>query len=79
MTWEIVVGIITLVGFVVSIATLASKLSRTLASLEAALKTLCDTLEELKKNNKESHKDIYHKLDDHECKIIRIMGKLGME
>lgn len=79
MTWEIVVGIIALIGVFGTVATWSSKLSRTLASLETTLNALRDTLEELKENNRESHKDIYHRLDDHERTIIRIKDKLGME
>lgn len=72
MSWEIVAGIIALVGFVGTIATWSGKLSRTLASLETTLNALRRTLEELKENNKESHKEFYHKLDDHEMRIVRL-------
>ena len=78
MSWEIVAGIIALVGFVGTIATWSGKLSRTLASLETTLNALRDTLEELKENNRESHKDIYNRLDDHHEWITRIRDKLGI-
>lgn len=78
MSWEIVAGIIALVGFIGTIATWSGKLSRTLASLETTLHALRDTLEELKKDNRASHKEFYDRLDDHHDKIIRIMDKLGM-
>ena len=79
MTWEIVVGIIALIGVFSTVATWSSKLSRTLASLETTLNALRDTLEELKENNRESHKDIYHKIDDHEHRLTRIEDRVGME
>lgn len=79
MTWEIVVGIIALVGVFSTVATWSGKLSRTLASLETTLNALRDTLEELKENNRESHKDIYHRLDGHDHWITRIKDKIGME
>lgn len=79
MSWEIVTGIIALVGFVATIATWSGKLSRTLASLETTLNALRDTLEELKENNRESHKDIYKRLDDHEHWLTRLKDKLDME
>lgn len=79
MTWEIVVGIIALIGVFSTVATWSSKLSRTLASLETTLNALRDTLEELKENNRESHKDIYRKLDEHEHWITRIKDKIGMD
>lgn len=79
MTWEIVVGIIALIGVFSTVATWSSKLSRTLASLETTLNALRDTLEELKENNRESHKDIYNRLDNHEHWITRIKDKIGMD
>lgn len=78
MSWEIVAGIIALVGFVGTIATWSGKLSRTLASLETTLNALRNTLEELKENNRESHKEIYRRLDEHEHWITRIKDKLGL-
>lgn len=72
MTWEIVVGIISLVGFVVSIATISSKQSGLLAKLEATLNALNETLEELKENNRASHKDIYEKIGNHEKRISKL-------
>lgn len=69
MTWEIAVGIFALVGFVISIATITGKQAGVLARLETTLKALNNTLEELKKSNKESHKDIYDKIADHEKRV----------
>ena len=72
MSWEIVAGIIALVGFIGTVAAWVSKLSHTLTSLEMTLKALQEVLSELKENNKESHKEFYHKLDDHEKRIVRL-------
>lgn len=72
MTWEIVSGIIVFVGFVITIASYASKLSQAIASLEMTLKALKDTLEELKESNRESHKEFYDKLAEHE-KILSVL------
>lgn len=72
MTWEIVAGIIALAGFVITIATYASKQSSLLAELKATLDALNRTLEELKENNRASHKDIYNKLDDHDARISKL-------
>lgn len=72
MSWEIVAGIIALVGFVGTIATWSGKLSRTLASLETTLNALRNTLEELKQDNRESHKEFYRRLDDHNDRILRL-------
>lgn len=72
MTWEIVLGIIALIGVFGTIAGWSGKLSRTLASLETTLQALNDTLEELKENNRASHKDIYNKLGDHDKRISKL-------
>lgn len=72
MTWEIVLGIISLCGFVGTIAAYAGKQASVLAKLEATLKALNTTLEELKENNKQSHKDIYKKLGEHNDRIIKL-------
>lgn len=72
MSWEIVAGIIALVGFVGTIATWSGKLSRTLASLETTLNALRATLEELKQDNRESHKEFYRRLDDHNDRLLRL-------
>ena len=76
MTWEIVTGIIALVGFVVTITTVTSKQAGILSKLEATLQALNETLEELKENNRASHKDIYNKLGDHDKRIGEIETKV---
>lgn len=78
MTWEIVTGIIALVGFVVTIATISSKQSGLLAKLEATLNALNETLEELKENNRASHKDIYEKIGNHEKRVAEIETKMDI-
>lgn len=72
MTWEIVTGIIALVGCATTIITISSKQSGILAKLEATLQALNETLEELKENNRASHKDIYNKLGDHDKRIAKL-------
>ena len=72
MTWEIVTGIIAFAGFVITIATISSKQSGIMAKLEATLQALNETLEELKENNRASHKDIYNKLGDHDKRISKL-------
>lgn len=74
MSWEIVVGIIALIGVFSTIATWAGKLSRSLSSLETTLKGLNETLQELKDNNHESHKEFYKRLNEHDCRIAKLEG-----
>ena len=72
MTWEIVVGIIALCGFVASVASWVSKLSKTLASLQITLDALNKTLDEFKESNRESHRKFYDQLGQHEIRIQRL-------
>lgn len=76
MTWEIVTGIIAFAGFIITTMTIASKQSGIMAKLEATLQALNETLEELKENNRASHKDIYNKLGDHEKRVGAIETKM---
>ncbi|MGN5456165.1 MAG: hypothetical protein ACI4XN_09250 [Candidatus Kurthia intestinigallinarum] len=75
MNWEIVAGIITLLGAFGLVAGWASKLSGTLASLEATLVALDKTLKELQNSNRESHKELYSRLEDHEGRLIKLETK----
>lgn len=65
MTWEIFLGIVALVGFVVSIGGIIYKLSKVLTSLDITVKGLSETLKDSKSDRKEMHK----KIDDHETRI----------
>ncbi len=79
MTWEIVVGIIALVGFIGGIAAWIAKLSGTLTMLETTLKMLNDTLKEMKESSKVTHRELFAKLEeqgkrisDHERRLFAI-------
>lgn len=69
MTWEIVVGIITFVGFIATVATWTSKLAKTLTVLNDAINSLKETVKEFKADSKEEHKAIMRRIDDHEERI----------
>lgn len=69
MSWEIVVGIITLVGFVATVGTWTSKLSHTLTVLNEAINSLRETVREFKANSKTEHEAIMKRIDDHEDRI----------
>jgi len=64
MSWEIVAGIITLVGFIISTGTIIAKLSGTLSKLQTTLASLNDLLSELKANNNEEHKTFLQNIAD---------------
>lgn len=65
MSWEIVVGIIALVGFLGTVSGWVWKLAGTLTELSDGLKGLSD----FKTKADEEHREIHDKLDDHELRI----------
>jgi uncharacterized protein YoxC len=69
MTWEIVVGIISLVTFFISVGAVVYKLSRALAVLETTIRALSDTIRELRTNSHDTHKQLFDRVEDHETRI----------
>lgn len=72
MTWEIFLGIVALVGFLISIGGIIYKLSKVLTSLDITVKGLSETLKDSKTDRKEIHK----KIDDHEQRIGKLEFKV---
>ena len=69
MSWEIVVGLITLVGFIATVSSWTSKLAKTLTVLNDAINQLRETVKEFKSNSKAEHEAIMKRIDDHEDRI----------
>ena len=70
MTWEIVVGIIALVGFVVSIGTLLFKLSSILTRLDVTVKDMQAANNADRKIKEAEHKEMYDTLEEHEKRLM---------
>lgn len=69
MTWEIVVGIIALVGFLITIGTMVGKLVQTLTRLDFTLKALVAEDKANAEKSKADRREIHRQLDDHELRI----------
>ena len=69
MTWEIFLGIAALVSFLIAIGTIVFKASKVLASLEATVNGLSETLKDFKKDSKSDRKELHDRVDDHENRI----------
>lgn len=69
MTWEILSALIVVVGMLISLGAVLAKLIRVLTRLDDTVKQLRADLDRQHDENKESHKRIYDKLDDHEHRI----------
>lgn len=69
MTWEILSALIIIVGCLITLGGVLVKLIRTLTRLDDTMAQLRVDLNRQHDENKESHKRIYDKLDDHEHRI----------
>ena len=65
MTWEIAVGLFTLVSALISVMNVVVKVNRTLTSLEGAVNRLNVSMEKQSTKNRE----IFDELDDHSLRL----------
>lgn len=72
MTWEILSALIVVVGTLISLGTVLAKLIRVLTRLDDTIKQLRADLDRQREENRESHKRIYDRLDDHESWIVEL-------
>lgn len=79
MTWEIVVGIITLFGFLVSVVTPLTKLTKIMTELTISVESLKEAIKQMGDKNTESHRRIWEHnteqdelLENHEKRITKI-------
>ena len=70
MTWEILSALIIIVGCLVTLGGVLVKLVRTLTRLDDTMAQLRVDLNRQHDENKESHKRIYDRLDNHEQRIV---------
>ena len=66
MSWEIMVGIIALVGFIGTVGTWISKLSKTLGVLENTIGILNRTIDEFKRSSHTTHEKLFERLTNDE-------------
>lgn len=72
MTWEMLSALIVIVGTLVSLGAVLAKLIRVLTRLDDTVKQLRADLDRQREENRESHKRIYDRLDDHESRIVEL-------
>lgn len=75
MTWEILSALIIIVGCLITLGGVLVKLVRTLTRLDDTMAQLRVDLNRQHDENKESHKRIYDRLDNHEQRICELEGK----
>lgn len=79
MTWEIVVGIMALFGFLVSVITPLTKLTKIMTELTISVEGLKEAIKQMGDKNTESHRRIWEHnteqdelLENHEKRITKI-------
>lgn len=65
MTWEILMGLMTLCGSLIAIIKLVAKLNRTIVSLEDAVQSLNESVHA----QSEKNRIFYEKIGDHETRL----------
>ena len=85
MTWEIFLGIVAIIGFIVTVTTPLMKLSKTMTELNVNMQNLNQAMNTLTANNTESHRRIWihndeqdEKLENHEKRITKIETKMDI-
>ena len=69
MTWEIVVGLLLLIGALIPIGGILAKLVRTLTRLDVTLASLNKSVSEDRTKNDQEHKEFRNELMNHEIRI----------
>lgn len=72
MTWEMLSALIVIIGCLATLGGVLAKLVKTLTQLDDTMKQLKLDLAEQRSDNRESHKRIYNRLDDHEQRIVEL-------
>ncbi|HHW25578.1 MAG TPA: hypothetical protein PK778_09050 [Bacillota bacterium] len=72
MTWEIVAGLLTLCGTMVTLGTVLAKLVKTLTRLDVTLAALERAVGEDRRKNGAEHAEMRAKLESHEGRITRL-------
>lgn len=85
MTWEIFLGIVALIGFVITVMTPIIKLNTSITRLNVALESLQSSMTRIENDNTESHRRIWlHNdnqdalLENHEKRISDIEHTMDM-
>lgn len=70
--WDVFLVLVEVVGFLVLVLSFSSKFNQTLGEFRATISELKDAVKSMKKESRETHKEIFDKLDDHETRISHL-------
>ena len=78
MTWEIVTGLIVLIGCAISVGTIVYKLANILTKLESAIESLRETISIIKHDNADEHARIFETIESLEKRLTEIELQLKL-
>lgn len=70
--WNIFIVLGEIVAFLAIFVTFTSKFGQVLGEVRAVISQLKETVENMQKNSRETHKEIFDKLHDHETRISHL-------
>lgn len=70
--WDVFVVITAVVGLFAAVLPFFTKLNCTLGELNATVAQMKQVISNFEANSRDTHKNIYNKLDDHEKRISRL-------
>lgn len=70
--WDVFLVIAEIAAFLAVILSFTSKFNQTLGEFRAVIAQLKETVSNLQKTNRETHKDIFDKLENHERRISHL-------
>lgn len=77
MTWEIFLGIVALVGFIISVTTPLMKLNTSITKLNNSVDVLKSAIDRIDADNEESHKKIWEHNDEQDEIIAEHSKKIN--
>lgn len=76
MTWEIVVGIIALVGFGLTVGGPILKLNTNIVKLNTSIESLKESVDRIDKLNTEEHKKLWEHNDQQDNKLSEVTSRV---
>ena len=76
MAWQIIAGIVGIIGCAVTLGTCLVKFTSALTSLDTVVRLLKETVEKFQEGAKETHKEIFDELDEHGKTLVNHEARL---
>ena len=76
MAWQIIAGVVGIIGCAVTLGTCLVKFTSALSSLETVVSLLKETVDKFKDGAKVTHKEIFDELEDHGKTLVNHEARL---